>query len=126
MKSFRENQAEKYLFNDNFIYINQSCLINISKIKCFDVNFSGALNVILKFGYSDYVSRRQVKNVKVRLGIINEKIVNKFRLRGMMFASGRPLVYGIVTLILYLCGEDTTSDGLMIFRGILSTSVLAF
>ena len=61
------------LFNDNFIYINQSCLINVSKIKCFDVNFGGALKVILKSGYSDYVSRRQVKNVKERLGIINKK-----------------------------------------------------
>lgn len=29
-------------------------------------------------------------------------------------------------LILYLCGEDTTRDGLMIFRGIHSTSILAF
>lgn len=114
------------LFNDNFIYINQRCLINVSKIKCFDVNFGGALKVILKSGYSDYVSRRQVKNIKERLGIINERIVNKFCLRGMMFASGGPLTYGIVMLILYLCGEDTTSDGLMIFRGILSTSILAF
>lgn len=43
-----------------------------------------------------------------------------------MFASRGPQVYGIVMLILYLCGEDTTSDGLMIFRGILSISILVF
>ena len=48
-------------------------MINVSKIKLFDVNFGGALKVILKSGYSDYVSRRQVKNVKEWLGIINEK-----------------------------------------------------
>lgn len=54
---------------DSFIYINQSCLVNVNSIDCFDASISGALKVILKNGYKDYVSRRQVKNVKERIGL---------------------------------------------------------
>lgn len=53
----------------SFIKINQSCLINISKIKKFDASISGAFVVILKNGFRDYVSRRQVSYVKERLGL---------------------------------------------------------
>ncbi len=54
---------------DYFIKINQSCLCNIKRITKFDVSFSGSLTVIFKSGYRDYVSRRNVKNVKERLGL---------------------------------------------------------
>ena len=58
---------EKY--SDSFIKINQSCLANTEKIARFDTSFSGTLKVIFKNGYTDYVSRRNVKNVKERLGL---------------------------------------------------------
>ena len=54
---------------DTFVKINQSCLANIRGIERFDVSFGAALTVIFKNGYRDYVSRRQVKTVKERLGI---------------------------------------------------------
>ena len=57
------------MYNNTFIKINQSCLINIDKIKRFDASLSGFLLVTLKNGYSDYVSRRNLKNVKERLGL---------------------------------------------------------
>ena len=57
------------LFSDRFIYINQGCLANIKYIDSFDASFSGSLIVIFKSGHKDYVSRRQVKNIKERLGI---------------------------------------------------------
>ncbi len=53
----------------NFVKINQSCIANIRKIERFDTSFAGALLVIFKNGHRDYVSRRQVKIVKERLGI---------------------------------------------------------
>ena len=56
-------------FADSFIKINQSCIVNIGMIAHFDASISGALNVKLKNGYSDYVSRRNVKSVKERLGL---------------------------------------------------------
>lgn len=52
-----------------FIKINQSCIANINEIKRFDTSISGTLKVIFKNGYSDYVSRRNIKAVKERLGV---------------------------------------------------------
>lgn len=73
-------EKEKYLLKerlyvieeglpDNFIKINQSCLANIKKIKSFDASISGTLKVRFQNGYTDYVSRRQLKAIKERLGI---------------------------------------------------------
>ncbi len=53
----------------NFIKINQSCIANIQKIQRFDASFSGTLSVVFKNGYTDYVSRRNLKTVKERLGL---------------------------------------------------------
>lgn len=52
----------------SFIKINQSCLANINLIECFDASLSGTLTVKFKNGYIDYVSRRNVKKIKERLG----------------------------------------------------------
>lgn len=60
-------QLEERL-SENFIKINQSCIANIRKIEKFDVSFSGSLVVKFKNGYIDFVSRRNLKNVKERLG----------------------------------------------------------
>lgn len=57
------------LLDKNFIKINQSCIVNIRKIKKFDSSIYGTLRVILKNGYEDYVSRRNIKSVKERLGL---------------------------------------------------------
>ena len=54
-------------YGTDFLKINQSCLINKEKIEKFDVTLGGALRVTLKNGYSDYISRRQLKSVKERL-----------------------------------------------------------
>lgn len=53
--------------SDNFIKINQSCIANIDKIQSFGATLSASLTVNFKNGYQDYVSRRQIKNVKERL-----------------------------------------------------------
>ena len=57
------------LLCDSFVKINQSCIVRVSAIKRFDVSFGGALMVSLSNGRKDYVSRRQVKAVKERIGI---------------------------------------------------------
>lgn len=54
---------------ENFIKINQSCIANMKKIKKFDATFAGTLVVVFKNGYQDFVSRRNVKKVKERLGL---------------------------------------------------------
>ncbi|MBR2327569.1 MAG: LytTR family transcriptional regulator DNA-binding domain-containing protein [Clostridia bacterium] len=57
------------LYKASFVRINQSCLVNVSKIKKIEASFGGALAVVLKNGYRDYISRRQIKTVKERLGV---------------------------------------------------------
>ena len=57
------------LLGNEFIKINQSSIANINKIQKFDVSIGGTLKVILKNGYTDYVSRRNLKFVKERLGL---------------------------------------------------------
>lgn len=52
----------------DFVKINQSCIVNVRKIQKFDASLAGALMVTLKNGYRDYVSRRQLKAVKERIG----------------------------------------------------------
>ncbi len=61
-------QIEEVLDND-FVKLNQSCIANIKKIKAFDATLSGSLTVKFKNGYRDYVSRRQMKEVKERIGL---------------------------------------------------------
>lgn len=56
------------LLGGEFVKINQSCIINTRKIEKFSVSLGGALLVILKNGYKDYVARRQLKEVKERIG----------------------------------------------------------
>lgn len=56
--------------DEKFVKINQSCIININKIERFNASIAGTLLVILKNGYKDYVSRRQMKSVKERIGLI--------------------------------------------------------
>ena len=52
-----------------FVRLNQSCIANIRQIDRFETTFGGALSVVFKNGYTDYISRRQLKTVKERLGI---------------------------------------------------------
>lgn len=54
---------------ESFVKINQSCLANIKKTERFDTSISGTLKIRFKNGDTDYVSRRQLKAVKERLGI---------------------------------------------------------
>lgn len=54
---------------DYFLKLNQSTLCNIREIKKFDCSVSGTLKVTFKNGLTDFVSRRQIKTVKERLGL---------------------------------------------------------
>ena len=54
--------------SEDFVRINQSCLGNVRKIARFDASIGGALMVTFQNGHRDYVSRRQLKTVKERIG----------------------------------------------------------
>lgn len=57
------------LYENTFTFINQGCLANLKKVDHFEASIGGSLLVVFKSGYKDYVSRRQLKNVKERIGI---------------------------------------------------------
>ena len=61
-------QIEEML-DDRFIKINQSCIANIRQIEKVQATYSGAFAVIFRNGYKDYISRRNIKRVKERLGV---------------------------------------------------------
>ncbi|MBQ8911305.1 MAG: LytTR family transcriptional regulator [Clostridia bacterium] len=65
---YRIYQLEEAL-GDVFVKINQSCLANVSQIDCFEVSLGGSLRVRFQNGYTEYVSRRNLKKVKERLGL---------------------------------------------------------
>lgn len=65
---YRLYQIEELKLN-SFIKINQSCLANKNQIKKFESTIGGALKVVFKNGYIDYISRRELKNVKQRMGL---------------------------------------------------------
>ena len=50
----------------------------------------------------------------------------KFCHRGLKISGFGPIVYGIVMYVLYLCNVDTISNGVMIFKGIVSTYIVGF
>ena len=61
-------QIEEVL-DDSFIRINQSCIVNVNYILKFDLSLTSSIKVVLKNNFQDYISRREVKNVKRRLGL---------------------------------------------------------
>ena len=61
--------AIEEMLTEDFVRINQSCLGSIRKIARFDASIGGALMVTFENGHRDYVSRRQLKNVKERMHI---------------------------------------------------------
>lgn len=54
---------------DCFVRIHQSCLANLRQIARFEAAYSGTLRVVFKSGDTDYVSRRNVRHIKERLGV---------------------------------------------------------
>jgi len=61
--------AIEEMLTEDFVRINQSCLGSIRKITRFDASIGGTLMVTFGNGHRDYVSRRQLKNVKERMHI---------------------------------------------------------
>lgn len=58
------------LLGPDYIRINQSCIANIRQISRFSASIGGSLEAIFRDGYRDFVSRRELKKVKERMGIV--------------------------------------------------------
>ena len=61
-------QIEERLPPD-FVRIHQSAIANLRQIERFDTSIAGTLRVYYRNGYRDYVSRRNLRAVKEKLGV---------------------------------------------------------
>lgn len=62
-------ELEERLDKNNFVRISNSEIINLRKVKAFDLNLAGTILVSLLNGKVTYVSRRYVSKIKQVLGI---------------------------------------------------------
>lgn len=62
-------ELEERLEKDSFVRISNSEIINLKKVKNFDLSFTGTICVSLSDGSVTYVSRRYVNKIKQILGI---------------------------------------------------------
>lgn len=62
-------EAEERLDCHSFVRISNSEIINLKKVKEFDLSFAGTICVMLSSGAVTYVSRRYVAKIKQVLGI---------------------------------------------------------
>ncbi len=66
---FRLYEMEERLNSTQFVRISNSEIINLKKVKNFDLSITGTICVELKNGTRTYVSRRYVSKIKAILGI---------------------------------------------------------
>src|SRR5574344_1948797 len=62
-------EIEQHLDSQSFVRISNSDIINLKKVKGFDLSFAGTICVKLSNGTVTYVSRRFVAKIKQLLGI---------------------------------------------------------
>lgn len=62
-------EVEERLDKNSFVRISNSEIINLKKVKHFDLSFSGTICVCLTDGTTTYASRRYVAKMKKVLGI---------------------------------------------------------
>lgn len=66
---FRLYEIEGKLNPSQFVRISKSEIINLKKVKNFDLSFTGTICVELTNGMTTYVSRRYVSKIKRILGV---------------------------------------------------------
>lgn len=62
-------ELEERLNSSQFVRISNSEIVNLKKVKNFDLSFTGTICVELVNGTTTYVSRRYVSKIKTILGI---------------------------------------------------------
>lgn len=69
MLRLRLYEAEERLDKTKFVRISNSEIVNLRKVKSFDLSYTGTIRVSLSNGTASFVSRRYVSRIKAVLGI---------------------------------------------------------
>lgn len=67
------SSLEEDLNSERFFRISQSEIINLYKVKCFDVNIAGTIGVELDNGVKTWASRSRVRDIKELLKSISSR-----------------------------------------------------
>lgn len=62
-------ELEQRLCKNSFVRISNSEIINLKKVKSFDLSFTGTICVVFNDGSTSFASRRYVSKIKQVLGI---------------------------------------------------------
>lgn len=62
-------EAEERLPRSSFVRISKSEIVNLQKVKSFDLSFTGTICIRFLNGTATYVSRRYVREIKQILGV---------------------------------------------------------
>ncbi len=62
-------EMEEVLDSNRFVRISNSEIVNLKKVKGFDMSFTGTIRVTLSSSSVTYVSRRYVSKIKTLLGV---------------------------------------------------------
>ncbi len=62
-------EAEQRLYGSRFVRISKSEIVNLHKVKSFDLSFTGTICIRFLNGGVTYVSRRYVQEIKRILGV---------------------------------------------------------
>ena len=66
---FKLYELESKLDDKKFVRISNSEIINLKKVKSFDLSFIGTICVSLMNGKNSYVSRRYIPKIRQKLGL---------------------------------------------------------
>ena len=68
-KGLTSAEAEQRLAGRSFVRISNGEIVNLKKVRGFDLSFTGTICVSLANGTVSYVSRRYVSKIKQLLGL---------------------------------------------------------
>lgn len=62
-------ELEEMLTGTSFVRVSNSCIVNMDQVDRLDISYAGTIELILKTGEREFVSRRYVAKIKKYLGI---------------------------------------------------------
>lgn len=110
----------------SFIRINKSALANEAHLERFTASFNGAVDAVFRSGYREYVSRRCFAEIKKEVRSRMKQYCLTFLKRGLLAASGGPLILAMIYGILGANGQVTSLAPGEVCMGIVTVTLLAF